>query len=316
MTEAYKEKKYFGMAIDPIHVGTGGYRLGRVDNTIVKDKATGLPIIPGSTIEGVTRTYAAYKLMESQSSIKDNKREYLNCAGKDTDNKTQCGECEICVTFGYSNRDSSLHGMAQFSDAKILFFPVYSFKGPVWVTSPSALKEIGIVETEPSENKIRTSVVDESENLNLGWLYLENEGDSNLNGNDELEYIPDEIKTRAVIVSDELLSKIVKSNLEVRTSVSIDPQTGAAEKGALFTYEAIPRTTILQWDVIYNNPEMFPSISKDVIPELKRNGLIFKKNGAKINPVEEGMKLYEFLGIGGMGTRGFGRMNVFNLGGK
>ena len=23
MTEAYKEKKYFGMAIDPIHVGTG-----------------------------------------------------------------------------------------------------------------------------------------------------------------------------------------------------------------------------------------------------------------------------------------------------
>ena len=168
MTKAYEEKKYFGMALDPIHVGTGGYRLGRVDNTIVRDKATGLPIIPGSTIEGVTRTYAAYKLMEFQSSIKDNKKEYLNCAGKNTDNKKQCGKCEICVTFGYSkNGEGSLHGMAQFSDAKILFFPVHSFKGPVWVTSPSALKEIEIVENEPSENKIKTSVVKNSENLNI-----------------------------------------------------------------------------------------------------------------------------------------------------
>jgi len=32
----YEQKIYFAMALDPIHIGTGGYRLGRVDNTIVK----------------------------------------------------------------------------------------------------------------------------------------------------------------------------------------------------------------------------------------------------------------------------------------
>ena len=36
-------------ALDPIE---GGYRLGRVDNTILRDAATNLPKIPGSSING------------------------------------------------------------------------------------------------------------------------------------------------------------------------------------------------------------------------------------------------------------------------
>ncbi|WP_421658971.1 RAMP superfamily CRISPR-associated protein [Leptothermofonsia sp. ETS-13] len=45
---------------------------------------------------------------------------------------------------------------------------------------------------------------------------------------------------RIVLVKDSLFSHIVNSNLEVRTSVAISPETGAAEEGALFTYEALP----------------------------------------------------------------------------
>src|SRR5208282_214039 len=56
---------------------------------------------------------------------------------------------------------------------------------------------------------------------------------------------------RSVLVPDELFGTLVNDNLEVRTLVSIDPETGAAEDGALFTYEAIPRSTLLWFDVVY-----------------------------------------------------------------
>lgn len=46
------------------------------------------------------------------------------------------------------------------------------------------------------------------------------------------------------IVPDNLIAQIINSNLEVRTSVSIDPLTGAAKDKALFTSEAIPRATV------------------------------------------------------------------------
>jgi CRISPR-associated protein Cmr4 len=52
-------KPYYAMTIDPIHVGTGGTRLERVDLSIVRDPATKLPKIPGSSISGPARAYTA-----------------------------------------------------------------------------------------------------------------------------------------------------------------------------------------------------------------------------------------------------------------
>jgi hypothetical protein len=40
----------------------------------------------------------------------------------------------------------------------------------------------------------------------------------------------------------------------------------------------------------------------------------FSKNmGTVEDTVEKGLELFEFLGLGGMGTRGFGRFRVLNL---
>ena len=311
----YKSKQYFGMAIDPIHIGTGGYRLGRVDNTIAREPATNLPILFGSSIEGTARTYSAYKLIEDEKSIKaqqGREKEYLDCAGKTIEEKgkekrRQCGTCEICVTYGFSNKDKSLHGMAQFSDAKLLFFPVHTMLGPVWVTCRGILKELNIDETAP-ENGIKTNLIEKDEKLNLGWIYLKNDGspenDKSIKELETCASIPSEILERLVIVHDTLFPHIVNSNLEVRTSVSIDPRTGAAEEGALFTYEAIPRGTVMQFTVTFLNPANFEipkSFSGETIEETVKKGLI----------------LFEFLGIGGMGTRGFGRFKILNLeGGK
>ncbi len=117
-----------------------------------------------------------------------------------------------------------------------------------------------------------------------------------------------DILKRVIVLPDELFSTIVNSNLEVRTSVAIDPARGAAEEGALFTYEAIPRGTVFWFDVTYQNPEYFPAI-KEVIG--CNNGET--KLDCIMRTVEEGLELFEHLGIGGMSSRGFGRLKVLNL---
>jgi CRISPR-associated protein Cmr4 len=304
--KSHEERKYIGMTLDPVHIGTGGYRLGRVDNTIARDPTTNLPILFGSSLEGTARTYSAYKLIEER---KDNK--YLNCAGKsdeETGKRVQCGACEICLTYGFSTKEKSLHGMAQFSDAQILFFPVHTMYGPVWVTCPRILNEFGLQESV-SKDKLKTNLINNGRKLNLGWIYLENEGRINSNTT-KFPDIPQEILNRIVIVADNLFSQVVNSNLEVRTSVSIDPKTGAAEEGALFTYEAIPRATVMYFTVTYLNPENFDSKLMEFKDE-KGNGKKAKMEDM-INIVNDGLTLFEFLGIGGMNTRGFGRFKILN----
>ena len=60
MDKPYEKKIYFAIAIDPIHIGTGGYTLGRVDNPTVRD-FDGVPKIPGTSIEGTCRTYEYFQ---------------------------------------------------------------------------------------------------------------------------------------------------------------------------------------------------------------------------------------------------------------
>jgi len=327
MKDEYRLKTYFAMSLDPIHIGTGGYRLGRVDNTIVREAGTNLPKIPGTSIEGSARLYATYKEAEKD-------HEHLNCADKEKHKKKcpkQNYKCPICVTFGYTDskvvpegKPKSLHGMAQFSDARILFFPVHSMIGPVWVTSPSILKDLNgsrlksevegdSVEIQGPQSKeeivISTQIKkhhDEIKKLNLGWLYVD-VGDiqndfSEISKVQGQEWrINGEILEKIVVVHDDVFEKIVNSNLEVRTSVSIDPRTGTAEDGALFTYEAIPRATILWFNLAANDPNNF---------DIKTSKI--KSREDVIKEVEKSFDYFEVLGIGGMQTRGFGRLKILN----
>ncbi len=318
--EAFELKRYYAIALDPIHIGTGGYRIGRVDNTIAREPATGIPKIPGTTIEGVCRSYAFLKAREDGHNIE------LACAKgkpKGEEENQPCGKCAICVTFGFSRKDKSMQAMALFSDARILFFPVATMIGPVWVTCPMVLKDAEIKEIKgdsegdipkPEDDKFivpEDCEIDPPEGkLNFGWLLLTQDKDNSKktdtskwvyyeNNKQEMlkDKIQDEILSRIVIVPDNLFSTIVNSNLEVRTSVAIDPERGAAEEGALFTYEAIPRGTVFWFDVVYQNPKHF--------------GLNDWETDLIIKTVEDGLRYFEYLGVGGMGSRGFGRMKVF-----
>jgi len=286
--------KYFALALDPIHVGTGGMRLGRVDMTIVREPGTNLPKIPGTSLSGAARTYAA---------MQENGK-FPQCAGQGG----HCGQpdCPICVTFGFAGtQNGSFQGLAQFSDARLLFFPVHSLAGPVWVTCPEALKDVNVTETEPADEQVRVAKeVKQSGRLNLGWLMLGVKPNDLLTLN--LPQVSKEILDHAVLVSDKMFGHIVNDNLEVRTSVSIDPQTGAAAEKALFTYEALPRASVLCFDVVISDPKFYQINGQQPL----------NSNGGKqkvIETVNKGLALFASLGVGGMNTRGMGRLRVLNL---
>lgn len=410
MKQPFHRKKYYALTLDPVHVGTGGYRLGRVDNTITREPGTNLPKIPGSSLNGVTRAYTAmaiqsenhteigpdfkidynkyrnwkyrrpqYQFVKDKDRIKiesgkatvvttdsklqfkneKDKATYYSCAGKGADDgEGHCGQpdCPVCVAFGFSKSGSSFQGLAQFFDGRILFFPVHSMVGPVWVTSPSVLESAGIkssvnnkitdwskfndelskIKDKKKEEYFHTTSSQVNDHLNLGWIYLPKkdikieekdipnseswlgEGEDSISKSLTDLGISSRILERLVIVSDSLFPRIVNDNLEVRTSVAIDPSTGAAEEGALFTYEAIPRATIIWFEVVYNKPEYFhiKVPTRDGTDFTDREIIHEKENGNGwtwiMDNVEKGLSLIEHLGIGGMGTRGMGRVRILN----
>lgn len=285
MSEFYRQERYLIMTLDPLHVGTGGSRLGRVDLSIVREPGTRLPKIPGTALHGAIRQYAAYCYGD------------LSTAGG---GKKQNDSHPVNYTFGSikeAGGDGGQSGRVSIGDGRILLFPVYSLAGPVWITCPSILAEFDIT-ASVADDKVKGAMG--QEHLNLGWLMLSKEdGEFTLP-----DHVPAAIKERAMLVSDKLFSQIVNSNLEVRTSVRIDPETGAAADKALFTYEAIPRSAILWLDVVEDDfSRKFP---KD---DAKAKEL---KHERPLDVVTAGLKLAELLGIGGMGTRGFGRVRLLN----
>ncbi|NTW56547.1 MAG: type III-B CRISPR module RAMP protein Cmr4 [Chlorobiaceae bacterium] len=338
MRDKYQRLTYLFICIDPVHVGSGGYRLGRVDNSIAREPGTNLPKIPGTSLHGAARAYAA-SLQGTPSCAGQGGNERVSSEATDEiadsanskmmekSKKNHCGKCPVCYTFGYTSgndEQAAYSGTVNVFDAHIMFFPVHSMAGPVWMTTRSKLHEMGVVmnplSDESKADKVLTTL-DSSEitegYINLGWLVLHAKrvelnlddisGKFKLAENQGTNYNRwTEIKKRIVIVPEHLFSPIVNSNLEVRTSVAIDPERGAAVDGALFTYEALPRTTVLAAEVVIDD-------YRNNFPAMKQTSEAKTANPAWCFPqdvLDAGFGLIEWLGVGGMGTRGFGRMAI------
>lgn len=308
----YERYRFLLMTTDPVHIGTGGYRLGRVDNSIVREPGTNVPKIPGTSLHGAARSYAA-QLYETPEA-----------AGQSQDKVRNPDENPVCYTFGYLKKDQqgnkdktvAYSGVVNIFDAHVLLFPVHSMAGPVWVSTVERLKDAGFqVNGMPGSWNVGTALLTGPKNgaLNLGWLMVGIGGQVNVTAPDKWK---DETRWKAVcdrivLVQDTLFSQIVNSNLEVRTSVAIDPERGAAEEGALFTYEALPRTTFLTTEVVlddYRNGANGRPFPKD--KTAKNNPLPGDVWSGPLDVVRAGLRMIEWLGVGGMGTRGFGRMAI------
>jgi CRISPR-associated protein Cmr4 len=305
--------QYLIMSLDPVHIGTGGYRLGRVDNAIVREPGTNIPKIPGTSLHGSIRSASAMRYGKPES------------AGQRP--KGYPGSDPIVYTFGAGEEGGFSSGVANISDAQVLLFPIASQNGPVWITTSDVLKEAEFgIEKPPSavENVLLSSGLSGIDGkFPLGWVMLEIESNNiNISSPNDSTWANESALTealkRTVVVHRDIFSELVNSGLEVRTSVAINPNTGAAEHGALFTYEAIPRATFLTFDVVlddYRTEKKLWPITKTA----KRENGTYKENAGEslgeewkgpYDVLKAGCQLLEYLGIGGMGTRGFGRIKI------
>jgi CRISPR-associated protein Cmr4 len=334
----YEHRRFVFMTLDPVHIGAGGYRLGRVDNTITREPGTNLPKIPGTSLAGAARSYAAMRYGKPAAAGQHKEWQKRKKEEKD--------KCPILYTFGTATDGSdsgaggSRAGSVSLGDAHLLFFPVYSMAGPLWVSTKERVKEawgresIAKLPVEPDDKGQTTTslvwqddIADEKKRLNLGWLLLPTRDGLQITAPEEFSNRSEwqMISQRIVLASTKVFSQIVNSNLDVRTSVSINPETGAAEDGALFTYEAIPRAAWLWCDVVQDNyrelnskPEdkeknRFKTVDKQYNMETQQERAGDELGETWNNPmdvVRAGCRLIEHLGIGGMGTRGFGRMRL------
>jgi CRISPR-associated protein Cmr4 len=341
---SYAQHRYLLMTLDPTHIGAGGYRLGRVDNSIIREPGTDLPKIPGTSLSGAIRSYAAYRYGK------------IRCAGQGQEQKNEQGEttadahcgknsCPICYTFGFTGKDESRAGAVNVFDAQLVFFPVHSMIGPVWVSTPQRLRDFEFTLAGPEPNAAQgeesfatTATLGDLNMLNLGWLMLPAASGATVTpptGSDWADS-PEwaSIANRIVLAPETLFSQLVNANLEVRTSVSINPETGAAQKGALFTYEAIPRGALLVFDVVQDdywrgaNPwPVSHAVKKDngqwqndpdrlLYPDADNATQPRQENGqdkawrSPADVVQGGLEWAAALGVGGMSTRGFGRLKA------
>jgi CRISPR-associated protein Cmr4 len=306
----YKRQRYLLMTTDPVHIGTGGYRLGRVDNSIVREPGTRIPKIPGTSLHGAARSYAA-QLYETPEA-----------AGQSQDKVENPDRNPVCYTFGYIKKTGNgdevkaYSGVVNIFDAQLLLFPVHSMAGPVWVSTVARLREAGsIVNTVPESWDVGAALLTwaRTDALNLGWLMVNVAGQITVTAPDKWQNEErwQAVVDRIVLVHESLFSHVVNSNLEVRTSVAIDPERGAAEEKALFTYEALPRAAFLTAEVVlddYRDGEDNRPFPKDRTD--KGNPLPGGKWEGPLDVVRAGLGMIEWLGVGGMGTRGFGRLAI------
>lgn len=107
-------KLTFVHALSPLHAGTG-QGVGVIDLPIAREKATGIPYLPGSSLKGTLRDLCTEDICP-------------------TDKKE--------AVFGPPTANASDYaGSAQFSDQRLLLLPIRSLFGTfAWVTSPFLLR--------------------------------------------------------------------------------------------------------------------------------------------------------------------------------
>lgn len=208
-------------AHSPIHPGTG-QSLGAVDQAIARDKVTGLPYLPGSSLKGALRSKA---------------RELkLN---------------DIVTVFGPDTKaEEDGSGAAVFGDANLLFLPVKTEKGLfAFVTTPYILsrflRDIGTV--KPFGSSVGDAVREKND------VIFEDLGKEGIVKDDLLKQaiaalplpLQDEVKSRAVCVSDESFRLLLEQGLDLVTRVRINEKTNTAADGGLWLEENLPMETIL-----------------------------------------------------------------------
>jgi CRISPR-associated protein Cmr4 len=244
-------------ALTPLHPGSGS-ALGSVDLPVQRERHTQWPVITGSSLKGVIRD---------------------EC--RPEDNKNEAYQKWLAVFGPESGEESGAHaGAVNFTDARILAFPVRSFKGVfAWITCPAVLRRFKR-DLQIAGISIQWTIPEISKDTNTdseqkSWVLFSPDSDLKIDGNDQIileefdftrsdkttpedfakiaSYLSHAIHdngTKAIfpghfaILSDDDFTYFVRQATEVATRIRLNPDTKTVAGKALFSEEFIPPETL------------------------------------------------------------------------
>jgi CRISPR-associated protein Cmr4 len=238
----------------PLHVGAGA-SVGAIDQPIIRERHTGFPIIPASSLKGALADEWNDGLLDELNDKGETKKVRVRKDGSISD---------AAWLFGSDSDKHAAAGALQFSEAKLLAFPIRSAKGSfAWITCPLILNRYhrAISSNYPS---IMDGPIDEEAvfqkvgPLDLDGQIVLEEYTFKHKANDQLlnsasehlagllveDQVWSAIKDRLVILSDGMMSFFAQNACEVAQHVRINDATGTAEGGALFNQENVPTETL------------------------------------------------------------------------
>lgn len=222
-----------------LHCGSG-QSVGIVDQPIARERASYLPIVPGSTVRGVLKAHISLKKSDLSQSL-----------------------------FGYDKQDGepSFAGALSITDAHLLLLPVRTVYGILaYATCPFILQRYK--KDQKLDVKVPTPANDQAlypkgnPNHQDNLMVLE---DLDLKAQEceytqqWAEYIaqtlyakdsPDynDMSKRIIVLPDTVFSFLAETATEIRTRIRINQETGVVDNGALWTEESLPAESVL-WGV-------------------------------------------------------------------
>lgn len=242
----------------PLHVGAGA-SVGAIDQPIQRERHTGFPIIPGSSLKGSFADQWPLTLRNEKGTL-------VRVTSKVEDKKYVVDELDLsgaAFLFGSDDSHLSFAGALIFSEARLLAFPIRSAKGSyAWITCPlilqraardevftsDALKDIeNLTDTAAFFKKNGPLAIDEQIVLE-DYCFNHNDDTSEKLANAFSSLVSDKlfesIADRLVILSNGMMSYFVTTACEIAQHVRINDETGTAEAGALFNQENVPADTL------------------------------------------------------------------------
>lgn len=235
-----KSNLFYLHALSALHCGTG-QSAGVIDLPIARDRASNLPLVPGSSLRGVLRD---------------------DFSGKDKALET--------ALFGpkkIGGSGDAFAGAIAVGDAHLLLLPIRALAGIVaYATCPFILKRYAkdtfnnTIIPEPKD----TEAIHATDNINVqsGKVVLEDldlvaKSDENAKAwaqqiaqvvfkDDEIAQ--NDLMQRFLILPDSVFAYLAETATEIRARIAIDDKTGTVKKGALWYEENLPAETVL-WGI-------------------------------------------------------------------
>ena len=242
-------KLLFTHALTSLHAGIG-QGMNVIDQPIARETATGIPMIPGSSVKGVLR------------------------------DKSRQIDKDICLkVFGPETTNGDLRaGMVQISDQHLLLVPIRSLSGTfAWVTSPFTLARLhrdcrhlhhitDLPSLPPSPKKITTAYVGSQAKKSLAFAH-KNEAKIVLEDIDLVamkkeviadwaiwfgkQLFPDNkpwqelLARKLCFVHDDMLNFLLQTATQIQARIRLEDDSKTVKDGGLWYEEALPSETIL-----------------------------------------------------------------------